>query len=39
MSTLGISVHFRDSEEFRNLIATEYQKYGAIVHETGIQPD
>jgi tripartite-type tricarboxylate transporter receptor subunit TctC len=39
MSTLGISVHFRDSDEFRKLIATEYQKYGVIVHETGIQPD
>lgn len=39
MSTLGMSVHFRNSDQFRDLIAREYQKYGAIVHETGIQPD
>jgi tripartite-type tricarboxylate transporter receptor subunit TctC len=39
MSMLGMSVHFRNSEQFRDLIAREYQKYGVIVHEAGIQPD
>ena len=39
MSTLGMSVDFRNSDQFRDLIATEYQKYGAIVHEAGIQPE
>ena len=38
MSMLGMSVDFRDSEQFRDLIAREYQKYGAIVREAGIQP-
>ena len=39
MSTVGMSVHFRNSNQFRDLIAREYQKYGVIVHEAGIQPD
>lgn len=39
MSTLGMSVDFRDSEQFRELIASEYQKYGAVVREAGIQPE
>jgi hypothetical protein len=39
MSMLGMSVHFRNSEQFRDLITREYQKYGVIVHEAGIQPD
>jgi tripartite-type tricarboxylate transporter receptor subunit TctC len=38
MSTLGMSVDFRDSEQFRDLIAREYQKYGMIVREARIQP-
>jgi tripartite-type tricarboxylate transporter receptor subunit TctC len=37
MSTLGMSVDFRDSEQFRELIASEYQKYGAVVREAGIE--
>jgi hypothetical protein len=39
MSTLGMSVHFRNSDQFRDLIARECQKYGVIIHEAGIQPD
>jgi tripartite-type tricarboxylate transporter receptor subunit TctC len=39
MSTLGMSVDFRDSEQFRELIAAEYQKYGVVVGEAGIQPE
>jgi tripartite-type tricarboxylate transporter receptor subunit TctC len=38
MSMLGMSVDFRNSEQFRDLIAREYQKYGVIVREAGIQP-
>jgi tripartite-type tricarboxylate transporter receptor subunit TctC len=37
MSTLGVSVDFRDSGQFRELIAAEYQKYGAVVREAGIR--
>jgi tripartite-type tricarboxylate transporter receptor subunit TctC len=39
MSTLGMSVDFRDSEQFRELIAQEYQKYRAVIHDAGIQPE
>ena len=39
MSTLGMSIDFRDSEQFRDLIAREYQKYGVVVREAGIQPE
>jgi tripartite-type tricarboxylate transporter receptor subunit TctC len=39
MSTLGMSVDFRNSEQFRDLIAKEYQKYGVVVREAGIQPE
>jgi len=39
MSTLGMSVDFRDSEQFRDLIAAEYRKYGVVVREAGIQPE
>jgi len=37
MSTLGMSVDFRDSGQFRELIAAEFQKYGAVVREAGIE--
>jgi tripartite-type tricarboxylate transporter receptor subunit TctC len=39
MSTLGMSVDFRNSEQFRDLIAREYQKYGVVVREAGILPE
>jgi tripartite-type tricarboxylate transporter receptor subunit TctC len=39
MSALGMAVDFRDSNHFRELIAREYEKYGVIVREAGIQPD
>jgi tripartite-type tricarboxylate transporter receptor subunit TctC len=39
MSTLGMSVDFRNSEQFRDLIGREYQKYGLVVREAGIQPE
>jgi tripartite-type tricarboxylate transporter receptor subunit TctC len=39
MSALGMSVDFRDSEQFRELIARDYQKYGTVAHDAGIQPE
>ena len=39
MSALGMSVDFRDSSHFRELIAREYEKYSGIVRQAGIQPD
>jgi tripartite-type tricarboxylate transporter receptor subunit TctC len=39
MSTLGFTVDFRKSDEFRALIARDHQKYGAIIREAGIQPE
>ena len=39
MSTLGMSVDFRNGGQFRDLIAAEYQKYGVVVREAGIQPE
>jgi tripartite-type tricarboxylate transporter receptor subunit TctC len=37
MSTLGLSVDFRNSEQFRELIVREHQKYGMVIREAGIQ--
>jgi tripartite-type tricarboxylate transporter receptor subunit TctC len=37
MSALGMNVEFRDSDRFRELIIRDHQKYGAIVHEAGLQ--
>jgi tripartite-type tricarboxylate transporter receptor subunit TctC len=39
MSALGMAVDFRDSEQFRQLIATDDRKYGTVVHDAGIQPE
>jgi tripartite-type tricarboxylate transporter receptor subunit TctC len=39
MSALGMSVDYRDSDQFRKLITKENEKYGAIVHEAGIHPE
>jgi tripartite-type tricarboxylate transporter receptor subunit TctC len=38
MDMLGMSVDFRDGEQFRDLIAGEFQKYGAVVRQAGIHP-
>jgi tripartite-type tricarboxylate transporter receptor subunit TctC len=38
MATLGMSVAFRNDEQFRDLIAQEYQKYGAVIRQAGIHP-
>jgi len=39
MSTLGLNIDFRDSNQFRDLVINDHQKYGAIIHKTGIRPD
>jgi tripartite-type tricarboxylate transporter receptor subunit TctC len=39
MSELGMSVDFRHSNRFRDLIAKENAKYGVIMREAGIAPD
>jgi hypothetical protein len=39
MSTLGLYVDFRNSEQFHELIVREHQKYGTIIREAGIQPE
>jgi tripartite-type tricarboxylate transporter receptor subunit TctC len=38
MSALGLNFEFRDSDQFRALIAADNAKYGTIVREAGIQP-
>jgi hypothetical protein len=37
MSKLGMSADFRGSDQFRDMIASEDKKYGAVVREAGIQ--
>ena len=39
MATLGMSVDFRSSEQFRDLIAAEYRMYGEVARQAGIQPE
>ena len=39
MSALGFNLGFRNGEQFRELIARDYQRFGVIIHEAGIQPD
>jgi tripartite-type tricarboxylate transporter receptor subunit TctC len=39
MSTLGFNLDFRTSDQFHELIISDYQKFGAIIREAGIQPE
>jgi tripartite-type tricarboxylate transporter receptor subunit TctC len=39
MSQLGMSVDFRASAQFRELIAGEYRKYGMVAQQAGIEPE
>ncbi len=39
MAALGMSIDFRTGEQFRDLIAAEYHKYGEVVRQAGIQPE
>jgi tripartite-type tricarboxylate transporter receptor subunit TctC len=38
LGALGLDVEFRNSEQFGDLIASDYAKYGTIAREAGIQP-
>jgi tripartite-type tricarboxylate transporter receptor subunit TctC len=39
MSTLGLNFDFRNSDQFREVIVRDHQKYGTVILEAGIQPD
>ena len=39
MSALGFHIDFRNSDQFREIIAAEHQKYGTIIRKAGIQAD
>ena len=39
MSAVGLSGEYRDSSQFRELIISDHQKYGAVIREAGIKPD
>lgn len=39
MSALGLNFDFHNSEQFRELIVRDHQKYGTIIREAGIQFD
>jgi tripartite-type tricarboxylate transporter receptor subunit TctC len=39
LRALGLNVDFRDSEQFRDFIVKDHQKYGAIVREAGLHVD
>ena len=38
MASLAMSIDFRNDEQFREMIAQEYQKYGAVIRQAGIHP-
>jgi tripartite-type tricarboxylate transporter receptor subunit TctC len=39
MQALGMSVDYRNSEQFRDFIVKDHQKYGTIVREAGLRAD
>src|SRR6266436_3140971 len=39
MSTLGLNFDFRNSDQFRELIVKDHQKYGTVIRDAGIHPD
>jgi tripartite-type tricarboxylate transporter receptor subunit TctC len=39
MSTLGLNLDFRNSNQFREFIVRDHEKYGTIIREAGIHPD
>jgi tripartite-type tricarboxylate transporter receptor subunit TctC len=39
MAAVGLHLDFRNSDQFRELIVSSHQKYGAIIREAGIQPN
>jgi tripartite-type tricarboxylate transporter receptor subunit TctC len=39
MSALGLNLDFRNSDQFREFIVRDHEKYGTIIREAGIHPD
>jgi tripartite-type tricarboxylate transporter receptor subunit TctC len=39
MSALGFNLEYLDSDQFRDRINMDHQKYGGIIHEAGIRPN
>ncbi len=39
MSPLGFSLDYRPARDFRELIASEHQRYGDLIRATGIEPN
>ncbi len=39
MSALGFNLDFRDTDQFRELIIRNHQKYGTIIREAGIHTE
>jgi hypothetical protein len=39
LSTLGFDLDFRNSEQFGELIIKDHRRYGAIIRESGTQPE
>jgi tripartite-type tricarboxylate transporter receptor subunit TctC len=39
MSALGLNLDFRNSNQFREFIVRDHEKYGTIIREAGIHPD
>ena len=39
MTTVGLNSDYRSASRFREIIASDYQKYGAIIRDAGIQPE
>ncbi len=39
MSPLGFSLDYRPAQDFRELIASEHQRYGDVIRAAGIVPN
>jgi tripartite-type tricarboxylate transporter receptor subunit TctC len=39
MSPLGFRLDYRPAQEFRELIASEHQRYGDVIRAAGIAPN
>jgi tripartite-type tricarboxylate transporter receptor subunit TctC len=39
MSTLGFNLDYRSAEKFRDLIASDHQRYGEVIRAAGIEPN
>jgi tripartite-type tricarboxylate transporter receptor subunit TctC len=39
MLALGYEIDFRSTDQFRELIVSDYHKYGTLIHQAGIEPN